>query len=406
MRSFVCRLVSITLSLFLAVGTARAGGVYVQTNLVSNNQSIMTAQQTDPNLQGAWGLSFSTTSPFWISDQAVNLNGSGAATVYRVSTTQPPSSSGPLLTVGITNQGNAPPNPNMTNGPTGQVNTGAPGINTVSTDFPVGTSKAAFIFANLDGSISGWNGGAKSTIETTVPGASFTGLAIGNLPGPGGAAQLYAADQNSGNIDVINNKWTMTGTFSDPNFAKFPSGYATFNVQNLSVNGTQTLFVTYANQSTSGGIVDEFSTNGTFIKTLISDTAGAHLNSPWGLAIAPQGWGQFGGDLLVGNNNAGPDGRTEINAYNLSGAWQGTLTLDTGQPFSATELWALSFGNGVGAGSTDTLFFTAGLDNNTNGLFGAISSVPEPSSAVLGLIALGVLAGSWRWKNRRRNTRS
>ena len=76
--------------------------------------------------------------------------------------------------------------------------------------------------------------------------------------------------------------------------------------------------------------------------------------------------------------------------------------LDTGQPFPPAELWALSFGNDGSAGSTDTLFFTAGLSNNTDGLFGAISSVPEPSSAVLGLIALGVLAGGWRWKNRRR----
>ena len=220
MHTFVCRLVSITLYLFLAVGTARAGGVYVQTNLVSNNQSIMTAQQTDPNLQAAWGLSFSTTSPFWISDQAANVNGSGAATVYRVSTTQPPSRSGPLLTVGVTNQGNAPPNPNMTNGPTGQVNTGAPGITTSSTDFPVGASKAAFIFANLDGSISGWNGGAKSTIETTVAGASFTGLAIGNTST--GAAQFYAADQNSGNIDVINSKWTNDGNSHGPEFCDVP----------------------------------------------------------------------------------------------------------------------------------------------------------------------------------------
>ena len=136
-------------------------------------------------------------------------------------------------------------------------------------------------------------------------------------PSSRGAAQLYAADQNSGNIDVFNSKWQMTGTISDPNFAKFPAGYAAFNVQNLSVNGTQTLFVTYANQSTGGGIVDEFSTNGTFIKTLINDTAGVHLDSPWGLAIAPQGWGKFGGDLLVGNNNPGADGLTEINAYNL-----------------------------------------------------------------------------------------
>ena len=121
--------------------------------------------------------------------------------------------------------------------------------------------------------------------------------------------------------------------------------------------------------------MDEFSTNGTFIKTLISDTAGVNLDAPWGLAIAPAGWGQFGGDLLVGNNNANSAGLTEINAYNLtSGAFEGTLMLNTGQPFSATELWAISFGNGASAGSTNTLFFTAGLANNTDGLFGAISA--------------------------------
>ncbi len=250
-------------------------------------------------------------------------------------------------------------------------------------------------------------GVSPSRIEATVLGASFTGLAIGNLPN-GGAAQLYAADQNSGNIDVFNNKWQMTGTFSDPNFAKFPAGYAAFNVQNLSVNGTQTLFVTYANQLTTGGIVDEFKTDGTFIKTLINDTAGVNLAAPWGLAIAPAGWGKFSGDLLVGNNNPNSAGLTEINAYNLTnGLWQGTLTLDTGQPFSETELWALSFGSGSSkGGSMDTLYFTAGLDNNTNGLIGAISSVPEPSSALLGLIALGVVAGGWRWSNRRRSARS
>ena len=126
----------------------------------------------------------------------------------------------------------------------------------------------------------------------------------------------------------------MTGSFTDPNFATFPTGYAAFNVQNLSVNGTQTLFVTYANQSTGGGIVDEFSTNGTFLKTLINDTAGAHLDAPWGLAIAPAGWGKFGGDLLVANNNANAAGLTEINAYNLTtGAFDGTLMLNNGSAF-------------------------------------------------------------------------
>ena len=398
MHTFICRVASITFSLLLAVGTTRAGDVYVQTNLVTNNQSLVPALQTDMNLQGAWGLSFSTTSPFWISNQA-----SGTATLYSVNDTQPPSSASIVpLVVGITNQGTppAPANPNA-NGPTGQVNTSAPGITTGSTDFLVGTSKAAFIFANMDGSISGWNGGAKSTIETTVPGASFTGLAIGNLPGPGGAAQIYAADQNSGNIDVIKSNWVMTGKFTDPN--GLPAGFNSFNVQNL--NGL--LYVTYANQSTSGGIVDVFKPDGTFVSRLINDTAGIHLAAPWGLAIAPAGWGQFGGDLLVGNNNANSAGLTEINAYNLTtGDFVGTLMLNTGQPFSETELWALSFGNGGSAGSTDTLFFTAGLDNNTNGLLGAISSVPEPSSAVLGLIAMGVLAGGWRWRNRRRHARS
>jgi uncharacterized protein (TIGR03118 family) len=398
MLRFNRRLALIAFVLLVATGTTRGGDLYFQTNLVSNIAG--TAQVTDPNLQGAWGLSFSSTSPFWISNQA-----SGTTTLYSVNPTTNNASIVPLV-VGIPNQGGASPSGNA-NGPTGQVATGAPGITTGSTDFLVGTAKANFIFANMDGSISGWNGGATSTIEATVPGASYTGLAIGNLPGSGGAAQLYAADQHSlsGFVDVFNSKFQLTGAFTDPNFKSFPAGYAAFNVQNLSVNGTQTLFVTYANQSTEGGIVDEFSTNGTFIKTLISDTAGVHLNAPWGLAIAPAGWGQFGGDLLVGNNNAGSNGLTEINAYNLTtGAFAGTLTLNSGQPFSETELWALSFGNGGGAGSADTLYFTAGLDNNSNGLIGEISFVPEPSSAVLGLIAVGVLAGGWQWKYRRSRT--
>ena len=186
--------------------------------------------------------------------------------------------------------------------------------------------------------------------------------------------QIYAADQNSDKIDVFNSQWQLTGSFSDPHSAKFPHGYAAFNVQNLSVNGTQTLFVTYANQAKRGGIVDEFTTNGTFIKTVVSDKAGADLAAPWGLAVAPAGWGQFGGDLLVANNNPNRAGLTEINAYNLkTGAFKGTVMVTPRKPFSATELWAISFGNGAGAGSTNTLFFTAGLANNTGGLLGALT---------------------------------
>jgi uncharacterized protein (TIGR03118 family) len=355
-------------------GSVRPGDVYVQTNLVSDG--AVPAQQTDANLQDPWGLSFTTTSQFWISDQAANFGGSGATSVYSVSSTQPPNASPVQLIVGVTNQGNAAPS--SANGPTGQVSPTAPGITTSSTaDFQLNGAQASFIFDNLDGSISAWNGGASSTIEANVAGASFTGLAIGNTST--GAAQLFAADQNSGNIDVFNSEWHMTGSFTDPSFSNFPSGYAAFNVQTLMVNGTQTLFVTYANQATSGGIVDEFTTNGTFIKTLIDDPTGQHLDSPWGLAIAPASWGQFGGDLLVGNNN----GPGEINAYNLNGVFEGMLMLNTAQPFAAADLWALSFGNGGAAGSQNTLFFTAGLASNTDGLLGAISvqSVPEPSTA-------------------------
>jgi uncharacterized protein (TIGR03118 family) len=400
MRCISCRLALMIVTLFLVADAVRAGEVYVQTNLVSNTPGV--AAVTDPNLQGTWGMSFTTNSPFWLSNQA-----GGTSTLYSVSPTNPTSASIVPLVVPITNQGTppAPSNP-VANGPTGQVAVGAPGITTQPTDFIVNGTQAHFIFANMDGSISGWNGTNPSVIEATVAGASFTGLAIGNLPGVGGAAQLYAADQNSatGAIDVFNSHFQMTGSFSDPNFSNLPSGFRAFNVQNLDVNGTQTLFVTYANRAGIGGVVDEFSTNGTFIKTLISDTAGVHLAAPWGLTIAPTSFGQFGGDLLVGNDNPNSAGLTEINAYNLTtGAFVGTLTLANGQPFSEANLWALSFGSGQGSGgSADALYFTAGLDNNTNGLFGAITSVPEPSSAVLGLIAASVMFGGLTWKKRHR----
>ncbi len=353
--------------------------LYFQSNLVSNIQG--TAEAFDPNLQDPWGLSFSATSPsstgspFWVSDQASNVNGSSVTTLYKVNGTTGALNVVPAFTsFGIPNQGGAAPNA-ATNGPTGQVNTSAPGIATSSTDFQLNNDKEAdFIFANMDGSISAWNGGKNATIMATVPGASFTGLAIGNTST--GAAQLYAADQNSDNIDVFNSKWQMTGTFSDPNSAKFPTGYTAFNVQNLSVNGTQTLFVTFANQSTSGGIVDEFTTNGTFIKTLINDPTGKWLDNPWGLTIAPQSFGKFGGDLLVGNNG----GNGWINAFDpMNGHFQGVLTLGSGQPFSENNLWALTFGNGGSGGLANTLYFTAG-PGGTDGLFGSLQAIPSLSA--------------------------
>jgi uncharacterized protein (TIGR03118 family) len=379
MHKIVRSLALMAFTMVIAASNARADGGYVQTNLVSNTPGV--AQQTDPNLINPWGIALSATSPFWIANQ-----GAGDATVYKVTGTAGTTSSGTLLTVGVPNIGAAPGS--EANGPTGQVSTAAAGITTGSTDFQVNGSKAAFIFSNLDGSISGWGGGASGTIEASVANASFTGLAIGNT---GGAAFIYAADQNSPNVDIFNSKWQMTGHFTDPNL---PAGYTAFNVQNI--NGI--LYVTFVNPNDPlGGIVDEFKTDGTFITRLITDPGGAHLDTPWGLAIAPTGWGQFGGDLLVGNN----DGDGTINAYTLAGVWQGQIQLTNGTTFSQGELWGMTFGNGGNGGSPDVLYFVAGLPGANGGLFGALS-VPEPSSAVMGLIAIGSLAGMWRWRNRRR----
>jgi uncharacterized protein (TIGR03118 family) len=397
MRTIVCRLTLIAITGLFAAATARADGVF-QTNLVSDKPG-MGAQVVDPNLIDPWGISFSSASPFWLSNQGAGTGagaaGVGTSTLYSVS-----SASGGLtatkvpLTVTIPNAGGAAPSD--ANGPTGQVSTAAPGITTSATDFQVNGGKASFIFANLDGSISAWRGGLSSAVITVPASAtntpSYTGLAIGDgTIGGATGAYVYAADQNSKNVDIYNASWAKVGTLTDPNL---PAGYTAFNVQNIK----GTLYVTYAIPNVpNGGIVDEYSTSGALIGRLITDTSGTHLQTPWGLAIAPAGWGSFGGDLLVGNN----DGDGTINAYGLNGAWQGQLTLSGGALFSQSELWGLTFGNGGSGGNPNVLYFAAGLPGATDGLFGALS-VPEPGSAVLGLIALGSLTAGWGLRRRRR----
>jgi len=131
------------------------------------------------------------------------------------------------------------------------------------------------------------------------------------------------------------------------------------------------------------------------ITRLITDPAGTHLQTPWGIALAPAGWGPFGGDLLIGNN----DGDGTINAYSLSGVQEGQITLSTDSLFTEEQLWGLTFGNGGSSGSPDDLYFAAGYTADaTNGLIGAIS-IPEPSAAALGLIGVGLLASGRRVRN-------
>jgi hypothetical protein len=156
------------------------------------------------------------------------------------------------------------------------------------------------------------------------------------------------------------------------------ANFTAFNVQNI--NGV--LFVTFANQNTLngvGGIVDEFKTDGTFIKRLIDDSAGStahgHLDLPWGVALAPTGFRQFGGDLLVGNNG----GDVWINAFGPNtGMLVGSLTVE-GHFIHEGNLWALTFGGGGNGGNPNVLYFTAGVDAGDQGLFGAISAAPSPA---------------------------
>jgi uncharacterized protein (TIGR03118 family) len=333
---------------------------FVQTNLVSDIPGE--AAITDPSLVNPWGITASPTSPFWISD-----NGTGVSTLYTGTGAKIP------LTVTIP----TPPSDTSPAAPTGTVFNG-------TTDFNVAAnSPAHFIFDTEDGTISGWNGGASAVLEVnnSSSGAVYKGLAIGNN---GSGNFLYASNFNSGKVEMYNGSFALTNSFTDPSV---PTGYAPFNVQEL--NGD--LFVTFALQDGAKhddvagpghGYIDEFDLNGNLLDRLVSNGV---LNSPWGLAIAPTGFGNFGGDLLVGNFGDGT-----INAFNpTDGDYVGTLDNTNGTPLVIQGLWGLRFGNGASSGPTDTLYFTAGIPGTgmieDHGLFGSLTvrEVPDSTSTLV-----------------------
>ncbi|MFO0893065.1 MAG: TIGR03118 family protein [Isosphaeraceae bacterium] len=343
----------------MAAGQSRAGGFYKQTNLVSDVPGL--AKFTDPNLKNPWGISFGPTTFFWVSNQ-----GSDTSTLYNTAG-QPQA-----LVVSIPTTGSGP------QGPTGQVFNGTGS----ATDFLLSNGNAArFLFANLNGTISGWNGGAAAQIVASATSAIYTGLAIGSN---GSGNFLYAANSAANTIDVFNGTFAQTslsGSFVDPNL---PAGFTVYNIQRFG----SSLYVTYENEATGGGVINEFDLNGNFIRRISSNGDGGPLDSPWGMAIAPSGFGTFAGKLLVGNED---DGR--ISAFDLTtGDFVGQLLDESGNPISNTGLWGLAFGNGGNGGDPNTLYFAAGINGERNGLFGAITFVPEPSSMALAFMAGGVLA--------------
>jgi uncharacterized protein (TIGR03118 family) len=349
--------------------------LFSQTNLISNLPGMANIQ--NPNLLNAWGIAFAPAGDFWINtnDNGLSLlvDGTGAANpkLPAVTVPLPP----PPLRADINPKASAP--------------TGI--IANLSGGFavPGSTSAAVFIFDTEDGTISAWNPAVNATnaviavnnSNVGTGGAVYKGLAFGVTTT---GEHLYAANFRAGTVDVFDATFTpnlvdgavmdaatatnITGTFADP---QIPAGFAPFGIQNI--NGD--LYVSYARQDAAkhdpvnanhSGFVDIFSTEGVLLNRF---AAGGPLNSPWGLVQAPPSFSRFGNDILVGNFGDGT-----INVFTSDGDLRGPLLGTNGRPLVNGGLWALNFGGGSKS-SPDTLYFSAGPNSETNGLFGTIVPV-------------------------------
>ena len=351
-RFWLCFLMSALLLTGLSFTAAGQG--YQQVNLVSDLPGV--AQLQDTNLVNAWGISFSSSSPFWVSD-----NGTGKATLYSVTNDAQGSAhvSKVALEVNIPGEGN----------PTGQI------FNNLG-----GFHGDVFIFASEDGTISGWRNalGTNAEVLAMRSGAVYKGLA---LTGTSNAPVLLAANFSEATVDAYSGNGTnitLVGQFSDPHA---PVGYAPFNVQPVS----GMIFVTFAKQDAERhddvagrghGLIDVFNpATGVFHRFATGLDAGGRLpfiNSPWGVALAPSTFGKHANQLLVGNFGSGT-----IMAFDAAGRFQGLLQDVEGEPIVIGGLWALTFGNGGRAGVPDTLYFSSGPDGESHGLFGSLAPVNE-----------------------------
>jgi len=325
-------------------------GAYEQTNLVSNLAGVALLQDT--NLVNAWGVSFSPSSPFWISD-----NGSGLATLYAVTydTNGTVSVVKQGLQVGIPGEGV----------PTGQLFNGTTNFHT-----------NLFIFAGEDGTISGWRSalGTKAELLVTRSNAVYKGItSIMTTSGP----VLLAANFREGTVDAYRTNLTLLAQYTDTNA---PAGYAPFNV--LSLDGM--VFVTFAKQDAAkhddvagpgNGLIDVFDpATAIFHRFATGTDAGGMLHaidSPWGLALSPTNFGAHADQLLVGNFGSGT-----IMSFEADGDFRGLLEDPCDRPIVIDGLWGLAFGNDGKAGRSSTLYFTAGPNGETNGLFGALDPAP------------------------------
>src|SRR2546425_2825598 len=357
--------------LLASVSSPASAQSYKQENLVSDLPGV--AATRDPNLINPWGIVFPPTGPFWISD-----NNAGVSTLYNGNGS--PFPIGSPLVVMI-----PPPKGGSGSGtPTGVVFNG-------TTDFVVSngtaSSQGLFLFATEDGTISGWapqvdvthailavDNSAPGGIDGFALGAVYKGLAIGNN---GSGNFIYATNFRDGVVERYDGKFSFVKSFTDPTITPDAAnpGFAPFGIRNI--NGK--LYVTFAMQNAErhddvkgpgNGFIDVFDLNGTFLERFAT---GGALNSPWGLALAPDNFGKFSRDLLVGNFG---DGR--ITGFKFEGhSFHGQLRGRKGHPIAIDGLWGLTFGNGFVAGGTNQLFFTAGIQGERHRLFGKI---PAPGT--------------------------
>ncbi len=331
---------------------------YNVANLTSNLNSL--APVMDPNLINPWGLSRSTNGAWWVSDNATGLSTlyDGAGKVQSLVVAIP--AADPSVKAGS---------------PTGTMFNGDPA------SFQIAPGKnAVFLFVTEDGTISGWNPGVSPRqaiiVVNTKQQSVFKGATIATVDTPQGSRPyLYAADFRRARVAVYDAAFNPVhlgeDSFDDD---RMPEGYAPFNIQNIGGN----IYVAYAKRDggrhdevdgAGKGFVDVFSPTGRLLHRL---EHGPWLNAPWGLALASGDFGAHSHDVLVGQFGSG-----EILAFDaVSGAFKGKLTGADNNPIHVDGLWAIAFGgDGPLNGPATTLFFTAGIDHETNGIFGKINAV-------------------------------
>ncbi|HXM05501.1 MAG TPA: TIGR03118 family protein [Chthoniobacterales bacterium] len=327
---------------------------YQQTNLVANTNQPG-ASTVDPNLVNPWGIARSSTGPWWISDE-----GKGVSTIYNgIGQAAPP------VLVTVPSAGQAP-----TGSPTGIVFNG-------SSDFEVASGKPGiFIFATFDGTISAWNPQVDATVAVVkvkaTPGSVLTGATTAQSKGQ---SFLYVADVHEGKIRVFDTNFSPVKTPGDAfRDMHLSDKFVPFNIQNIGGN----LYVTFAKQNQAKNFVDVgpnlgaiavFSPEGQLLQRFDRDSK---VNAPWGIVQAPTDFGSFSHSILVGQFGSG-----EILAFDaVTGSLQGALEDQNGQPITLPGLWAIAFGAGnTNSGAANALYFNAGGNQGTTGLFGTLTPV-------------------------------